>query len=164
MKVSMGAVALLGAGGLFAWSGFHGAAVLGSLKDLVAGSPASGTEINTLTGPVSVQTASGAGSANATAGTWTHAGLMKLWESAGGSASTAQNAACHAIQESSGNASVTSPNPDGGTNVGLWQLDTKGVGSGYSVSQLQNPNVNAAITVRGTKNGTDWSEWSTPGC
>jgi hypothetical protein len=68
------------------------------------------------------------------------------------------------MQESSGNAAVTSSNPDGGVNVGLWQLDTRGKGAGYSVAQLQDPNTNARVTVFATRNGRDWSAWATPGC
>jgi Lysozyme like domain len=90
--------------------------------------------------------------------------LEALWEQAGGSDATAVNAACHAMQESSGEPDVTSPNPDGGTNVGLWQLDTRGVGSGYTVAQLDNPLTNARVAVAGTDDGTDWSDWATPGC
>lgn len=97
-------------------------------------------------------------------GLWTHDGLVKLWGQAGGSAATANNAACHGMQESSGRASVTSSNPDGGTNVGLWQLDTRGVGAGHTVAQLQDPLTNARLTVHATKNGRDWSSWATPGC
>jgi hypothetical protein len=89
---------------------------------------------------------------------------MTLWRQAGGSAAAANNAACHAMQESSGDPKVTSGNPDGGTNVGLWQLDTRGVGAGYTVAQLQNPMTNAHITVMATRNGTNWSQWATPGC
>ncbi len=90
--------------------------------------------------------------------------LDALWLKAGGSQSSAQNAACHAMQESSGSATVTSSNPDGGTNVGVFQLDTKGVGAGYSVAQLSNALTNAQITVKATKDGQDWSSWATPGC
>jgi hypothetical protein len=97
-------------------------------------------------------------------GTYTHAQLMKLWTVNGGDPNAANNAACHAIQESTGQSWVTSTNPDGGTNVGLWQLDTKGKGAGYTVAQLQNPDANARITVFATNNGRDWSAWSTPGC
>lgn len=98
------------------------------------------------------------------AGSYSTAQLQALWRSAGGSAATAANAACHAMQESSGNPQVTSANPDGGTNVGLWQLDTRGKGAGYSVSALQNAMNNARITVFATANGTNWSAWATPGC
>lgn len=90
--------------------------------------------------------------------------IQGLWILAGGSQASAANAVCHAIQESGGNAKVTSQNPDGGTNVGLWQLDTKGVGAGYSVAQLQDAATNARITVNATRNGQDWSSWATPGC
>ena len=89
---------------------------------------------------------------------------MALWVSAGGNPATARNAVCHAMQESGGNSQATSNNPDGGTNVGLWQLDTRGVGAGYTVEQLKNPFLNARITVRATQGGYNWAEWSTPGC
>jgi hypothetical protein len=66
------------------------------------------------------------------------------------------------MAESTGNAGATSPNPDGGTNVGLWQLDTPGgVGAGYSQSQLSDPNTNAKVAIAGSKEGTNWSDWST---
>jgi uncharacterized protein YcfJ len=90
--------------------------------------------------------------------------LQSLWVQAGGSQGTKVNAACHAVEESSGNASVTSANPDGGENVGLWQLDTRGKGAGYSVAQLQDPLTNARVTVAATGDGTNWTAWATPGC
>lgn len=93
-----------------------------------------------------------------------NAAIAALWEREGGSAATAANAACHAMQESSGRSWVTSPNPDGGTNVGYWQLDTRGKGAGYSVTQLQDPATNARAAVQATNDGTDWSAWATPGC
>lgn len=119
-----------------------------------------------------VSAASGVGGVAASSGTGSvgsystasKQALETLWVKAGGSQSSAANAVCHAEQESSGNATVTSSNPDGGTNVGLWQLDTKGVGAGYTVAQLSNPAVNAAITVKATRDGADWSSWATPGC
>jgi Lysozyme like domain len=88
--------------------------------------------------------------------------LQQLWTSNGGHSSTAFIAANVAIAESSGNASATSHNPDGGINVGLWQLDTRGVGAGYTVDQLKDPGLNARITVLNTSNGTNWSEWADP--
>jgi hypothetical protein len=92
---------------------------------------------------------------------YTYAQLEQLWINNGGSAATAPVAAAIAEAESSGNAMVTSPNPDGGTNVGAWQLDTNGKGAGLTVAQLQDPNVNAAAAVTGSKGGTDWSAWET---
>jgi len=92
---------------------------------------------------------------------YTYAQLEGLWINAGGSAATAPLAAAIAEAESGGNAAVTSANPDGGTNVGLWQLDTLGVGSGYSVAQLQDPAANAAIAVKGSSGGANWSSWET---
>ena len=85
--------------------------------------------------------------------------LVALWIKAGGPLSTAPAAVAHAWAESSGRADVTSANPDGGLNVGIWQLDTKGVGAGHSVAELQNPLTNAQITVRGSNGGRDWGPW-----
>jgi hypothetical protein len=107
-----------------------------------------------LTGP------GAAGAAPSVSGTYSLQDLMNLWTSQGGSGSTASNAAYVALAESSGNAQVTSQNPDGGTNVGLWQLDTKGVGSGYTVAQLQDPATNCRVTIMNTANGTKWTEWA----
>lgn len=163
-------LAMMAVGSVFAYAAIKGFSVLQALQSLVTGkSPALLSQTAGIGTPTASLGSSVAGNtpgavSNPTAGQWTHDGLMKLWQSAGGSAGTANNAACHAIQESSGNASVTSPNPDGGTNVGLWQLDTKGVGAGHTVAQLQNPTLNAMIAVRGSRNGTDWSQWATPGC
>jgi hypothetical protein len=164
------ALAMMGVGAAFIYSGIKGDSILKTAQLIISGKSPTGQSPSAVIGtPTTGLASSVAGSTvgatgNPTAGAWTHDGLMKLWQSAGGSAATANNAACHALQESSGDASITSPNPDGGTNVGLWQLDTKGVGAGHTVSQLQNPATNAMITVRGTRNGTDWSEWATPGC
>ena len=97
--------------------------------------------------------------AGATAEVMTKAQIKALWTGNGGSAGTANVAAAVAMAESSGRTQITSPNPDGGTNVGLWQLDTKGVGAGHSVAQLQDPATNARITIMGSANGTNWSKW-----
>jgi Lysozyme like domain len=86
--------------------------------------------------------------------------LVALWIKAGGPLSTAPAAVAHAWSESTGDAAVTSDNPDGGTNVGLWQLDTRGVGSGHSVAELQQPLTNAQITVKATNGGRNWGEWA----
>ena len=155
----------VGVGALFVYAGIRGYSILKAAQNLIRGTgPNTGQKASLLT-TGTVTTATGPGVANPTAGTWSHGGLMNLWIMNGGSRATANNAACHAIQESSGNASVTSRNPDGGTNVGLWQLDTPGgAGHGFSIAQLQNPNTNARVAIRASKNGTDWSAWATPGC
>lgn len=71
-------------------------------------------------------------------------------------------AAAVAMAESSGESWVTSPNPDGGTNVGPWQLDTPGGGgAGYTVAQLQDPWTNAQAMAKASDNGTNWSTWAT---
>jgi hypothetical protein len=93
---------------------------------------------------------------------YTYAQLEQLWINNGGSKMTAPLAAAIAEAESSGRSDATSSNPDGGTNVGLWQLDTPGgVGAGHSVSALQDPNLNAQVAVRGSSNGTNWGDWET---
>lgn len=159
--VALGAV---GAGALFVYAGLKGVSVLKALQAIVRGQQppggsgsGSGTFLG-IPGGLTGTTLPGAGS------TYTAGQLQLLWTQNGGAADQAQNAACHAIQESSGNPRATSANPDGGTNVGLWQLDTKGKGAGYTVAELMNPGTNARLTVLGTRNGTDWSAWATPGC
>jgi hypothetical protein len=93
---------------------------------------------------------------------FTYAQLMGLWVNNGGSAAKAPVAAAIAEAESSGNSDATSANPDGGTNVGLWQLDTPGgKGAGFSVAQLKDPATNAKVAVKGSSNGADFSAWST---
>ena len=101
-------------------------------------------------------TASGAGS-----GTLSKGQIMSLWTANGGNPTVANTAAAVALAESSGRTGVLSSNPDGGTNVGLWQLDTRGVGSGYSVEQLRDPATNARVTVMGSLNGANWGPWQT---
>jgi Lysozyme like domain len=93
--------------------------------------------------------------------TFTYAQLMGLWIRNGGSRAAAPIAAAIAEAESSGRDWVTSSNPDGGTNVGLWQLDTNGKGAGYSQTQLQDPATNARVAVTGSNDGRDWSAWET---
>lgn len=102
------------------------------------------------------------GAAPSVSGSYDHAQLEALWKSAGGDPATANKAAAVAQAESGGQPAVTSGNPDGGTNVGLWQLDTPGgKGAGHTVAQLQNPTTNAQVAIMGSANGTDWSAWAT---
>ncbi len=155
---SIGAVALMGGGFLFLWSGYHGASLTGSLRDLLQGKQPSGSATSPIgSGPVSSGTAGG----GAVLGQYSHAGLEQLWIANGGDPSKANTAAAIAQAESGGSASVTSSNPDGGVNVGLWQLDTRGKGAGFTVAELQDPNTNAQVAVMGSANGTDWSAWAT---
>lgn len=165
-------LAIAGAGGLLLWSGLKGKQWSAVLRQLIAGKqPGAATTAYTISGTNPSAFGYG-GMAGGTVGTppahsgflWSHSALMGLWVSAGGMPSQANNAACHAIQESSGNPSVTSGNPDGGVNVGLWQLDTRGKGAGYTIAQLQNPWTNARVAVKGSNGGRDWSAWATPGC
>lgn len=173
---------LIFTGGYLAWFGVHyfkktrpGGAMLwpsDPVKAVLTGKPvATAAETVTVSDQATLTAAFSPGSAGPSStgtgpqvtGTYGNAQLEQLWTANGGSAAQAPNAAAHAMQESSGNKDATSANPDGGTNVGLWQLDTKGVGAGYTVAQLKDPNLNARLTVMATVNGTNWSQWATPG-
>jgi len=160
------AVPLLLAGGgvVMLWSGIKGYSISEVLRNVVSGkSPTSGIGQSSPIGGLSM--ADPTGGAVVSSGGISYSGssqLQQLWTSNGGPANTAAFAAKVAMAESGGNAKSTSGNPDGGTNVGIWQLDTKGVGAGYTVAQLQDPNTNAKITIAATKGGTDWSEWGDP--
>jgi Lysozyme like domain len=92
---------------------------------------------------------------------YTYAQLEGLWIANGGSRATAPIAAAIAEAESGGESTATSSNPDGGTNVGLWQLDTRGVGAGFSVAQLQSPSQNAQVARKGSNDGKNWGAWET---
>lgn len=169
MPVKGGYLILAGGGALLVWSGLKGKSWSTVLRDIMQGKKPSATTTayrisGTAPGGVNYTPGTTPPPGAPAGGVWNHATLMALWVSAGGPPGAANNAACHAMQESSGNAKITSANPDGGINVGLWQLDTRGVGAGYSVAQLQNPYTNARITVRATGGGSNWSEWATPGC
>lgn len=98
----------------------------------------------------------------ASANSYTQSGVAQLWTSLGGDSSTAGFAAQVAMAESGGSTTVTSSNPDGGTNVGLFQLDTNGVGAGHTVQELQDAQVNTQITIMATGNGHNWAQWSNP--
>jgi hypothetical protein len=161
--VALGAI---GAGAVFIYAGLKGVSVLKALQNIVRGqappagsSSASPAGLSTFLGIPGV-TAAGL----PRSGAFTPTQLQQLWISNGGDPTRAANAACHAMQESSGIATSTSRNPDGGINVGLWQLDTRGKGAGYTIAQLQDPATNARVTIMGTNNGRDWSAWATPGC
>ena len=99
--------------------------------------------------------------AGPTASVLTKDQIKALWTGNGGSPGTANVAAAVCLSESSGRTGpdVNTHNPDGGTNVGLWQLDTNGVGAGHTVEQLQDPATNCRITIMGSANGTNWSHW-----
>jgi hypothetical protein len=164
---------LIGAGAYLAWFGVHywdstTKWPTDPLKEVLTGKPATAPAGQTPAAGVaaavsegSVTSGTGAsGPAPAVAGNYTLPEIEALWTSQGGSGQTAFEAANVAMAESTGRPAVTSSNPHGGTNVGLWQLDTEGVGAGYTVEQLQDPATNARITVMATVNGTKWTEWA----
>lgn len=166
MKPPAVPVILLGIGAYLAWFGVHywGSDTkwpTGPVKAVLQGGKVPAPSGQSSPAQIAVSVEQGqAGQAPAHSGTYDTASLGVLWVSQGGSGQTAFEAANVAMAESSGNPDATSSNPDGGTNVGLWQLDTKGVGAGYTVEQLQDPATNARITVMHTANGTNWSAWN----
>jgi hypothetical protein len=163
------AVAATGTGLLFAWSGIKGGRVTDNLRSLLSGQQPKSGNANPVTTPTAAPgtplTGTGTGpqpGVSSVGGAYSNGALQSLWIMAGGSPAKAGVAACIAQHESGGNAGATSSNPDGGTNVGLWQLDTPGgKGAGFTVAQLQNALTNARVAVKGSSNGTDWSAWST---
>jgi hypothetical protein len=160
-----GAVLAAGSfGAIFLYSALENKGILASIKSVIQGKPLTTSPGASAT--AAAPTGTGIESAGTPAsGYYNTAQLQSLWVMAGGSQASKVNAACHAMQESSGNPLVTSPNPDGGTNVGLWQLDTPGgEGAGYTVAELQVPLTNARVTVERTSDGANWSAWATPGC
>jgi len=167
-KESVVALTIGAIGTLLVWSGISGKNWTAALRDLIAGqSPTEAGKIPIVSAPnagESLVVGSAPGITDTVKGNYSEAQVRALWISLGGPSGSAQNAACHAMQESSGNASVESSNPDGGTNVGLFQLDTKGVGSGHTVAQLKNPVLNTQVTIKATDGGRNWSAWATPGC
>lgn len=175
-------VALLIAGGYLTWYGVHywreGGWPSAPVKSVLTGQgvPApqkAATSVDILTANITAAGGSDSGSSSGGTtslgpvveigkpGTYSHAQLEQLWQANGGNSATANIAAAIAQAESSGRSDVTSSNPDGGTNVGFWQLDTKGVGAGHSVAQLQDPATNARITILATGNGVNWGPWET---
>jgi hypothetical protein len=155
---SLGYTAL---GAVVAWSGVKGWTISQTFRSLLGGKTPAGTS-EPITATISSAGTPATADVPAGSASYTGSALQALWTSNGGSKDTAAMAEAVAMAESGGSATVTSGNPDGGTNVGIFQLDTKGVGSGYSVAQLQNANLNTRITVMATRNGRDWTDWGDP--
>jgi Lysozyme like domain len=174
MPVKAGYLLLAGSGGAFVWSGLKGKSISSVFRQLAGGdSPTAASNANPISGvsapsgtsgstAVSGSTATNLTGVPSGQGVYSQAGVAQLWTANGGPADTAAFAAKVAMAESGGSATVTSANPDGGTNVGIFQLDTKGVGAGYTVAQLQNANLNTRITIAATNGGVDWEEWGDP--
>jgi LysM repeat protein len=80
------------------------------------------------------------------------AALEGLWDKAGGSPGQARTAAEIALAESGGNPDAVSPTND----YGLWQVNA----SNGSLATL-NPRANARSAVVISRDGADWSAWTT---
>ena len=73
-----------------------------------------------------------------------------------------KTAAGIAAAESSGDPNSKSPNPDGGENRGLFQIDTKtAAGAGLNPDWLFIPSYNVYAAWVLSKHGTDWRAWAT---
>ena len=141
------------------------AAALGNLGQTLASSAtaaanASGQAAATAGGAVGNLGSTFTGTAPS--GIVTPAEMVSFWTELGGDPAQAQYAAGVMMAESSGDPNSTSSNPDGGINVGLFQLDTKGFGAGHTVAELKDPTLNTRITIMATRNGTDWADWADP--
>jgi hypothetical protein len=154
--LGLGAVSI---GLLFVYGGLKGYSPLKALQNIIQGKPASiGQSSNALTSggtnnsPISAPNL----------GSYSNSAAAKLWVQEGGNPAKASIAACIVSHESGGNAAAESANPDGGTNVGLYQLDTPGgKGAGYTIEQLKDPATNTRVAIQASSNGQDWSAWST---
>lgn len=159
--IGLGAMAI---GSILVYGGLKGYSPLKALQNIIQGKPANTGQNTTL-----LSTPGGTNSPGATAttvpnssGSYSGAQIEQLWISEGGNPAKASIAACIVAHESSGNPGAESANPDGGTNVGLFQLDTPGgKGAGYTVDELKNASLNVRIAIRASANGNDWSAWST---
>jgi len=162
--IGLGAVAI---GGILIYGGLKGYSPLKALQNIIQGKPGSLNQSESALTQGGINSSAGIGSS--VAGIGGHGRLLsdneiaQLWISEGGNPAKVGIAKCIVRAESGGDAKVTSPNPDGGINVGLYQLDTKGKGAGYTVQQLQDPALNTRVAIRGSSNGNDWSAWATAG-
>lgn len=156
-------LASLSIGAIFIYGGIKGYSPLKAVQNIILGRSGSfGQNTAALTDPGGSNSSTSTGGTVPNKGSYSSADIEKLWIQMGGNPAKASIAACIVSHESGGNPLATSANPDGGTNVGLFQLDTPGgKGAGYSVAQLQNASLNTRIAIRATSNGNDWSAWST---
>ena len=83
-------------------------------------------------------------------------GLERLWEQAGGPASSARTAAAVAMAESAGRQYATMRNTDGSTDRGYFQIN-----SVHGALSTYDPAGNARAAVTISRHGTDWSPWVT---
>jgi len=98
----------------------------------------------------------GAQMAAGSGGTLSCSGLEALWESAGGSPSTAFMAAEIATAESGGHQDATDDDGNGSVDRGYWQINSIwGAGSTYDAAG------NARAAVQISDDGTNWSPWVT---
>ena len=89
-------------------------------------------------------------------GTLGCAGLERLWESAGGSPAAARTAASVAMAESAGRQYATNTNGGQSTDRGYWQVNSvHGSLSTYGA----HGNARAAVLI--SRDGRDWSPWTT---
>jgi LysM repeat protein len=126
--------------------------ILACFRAAPSGPPAAsgGSAITSGRAPTGSSYAAGSANIPATNQIYSYAGLYRLWIAAGGSPSRAAVAACIAARESSGKPWAISPTND----WGLWQIHAGG-------SYMLIPFANAQRAIAMSRNGTDWSQWTT---
>jgi hypothetical protein len=82
--------------------------------------------------------------------------LEQLWVQQGGNPSAAPMAAAIALAESAGNPNAENHNTNGSTDRGLWQVN-----SIWGALSTFSPTGNARAAIAISKNGTNWSPWTT---
>lgn len=149
-------IASSAAGLIFIYAGVKGYSPLKAIQNIIQGKSGSfGQNPSALTD-------TGGSNSSVTAPTGPVGSPASVWVQEGGNPAKASIAACIVSHESGGNAGATSANPDGGTNVGWYQLDTPGgKGAGYTVEQLKDPRLNTRVAIKASNNGNDWSAWAT---
>ena len=157
-KEGMGiGLASLSVGVIFIYGGIKGYSPLKAAQNIIQGKSGSAGQSSSL-----LTDTGGTNNSGGTIPNYTGGSPAKVWIQEGGNPAKVNIAACIVSHESGGRADATSANPDGGTNVGWYQLDTPGgKGAGYTVEQLKNPILNTRVAIKASNNGEDWSAWST---
>lgn len=159
--IGLGAMAI---GSILIYGGLKGYSPLKAMQNIVQGKGANtgqNTSLLSVPGGTNSSGTTGTTVPNS-AGQYSGSQIEQLWISEGGNPAKASIAACIVSHESGGNPGAESGNPDGGTNVGLFQLDTPGgKGAGYTVDELKNASLNVRVAIKASSNGNDWSAWAT---
>lgn len=171
MPINGPALGALAIGSIFLYSAVKGKSVLASAQAIIQGKSAGtvpqSTGISDITSAdTSLIGGITGGVGSAPKGSYNQSSLQQLWIANGGSPSTAQNAACHGMQESGGDpqAKNSTPCSPGSYAEGLWQICMPLNAHYVPGGNAFDPNANAKAAILMSHNGADWSAWTTPGC